>query len=225
MGLKDLFFPKQCVGCGKMGEWVCSGCSVGMWEEEQICPACRRASRYGLLHSGCRSPLDGLACLWAYEGMTKKLVSKIKYGGYYDYLAELMFHMQSSMFIERTELHFFSKFLETRPIVVPVPLHKNRLRKRGFNQAELIADRLAEARKLDRPNLLERIIDTQQQVGRDRKERLEAMQGAFAVKVVIAPSTVLLVDDVWTTGATMTEAAKVLRVAGTEKVWGFVLAR
>src|SRR3989344_1827847 len=100
----DLLFPKKCVGCGKMGEYVCNDCQVGMWEEEQ---------------------LPGLTCLWAYEGLARKLISKAKYDGRYDYLKFLIFN--------------FREFLKEKPVVVPVPLHENRLRERGFNQAEIIA--------------------------------------------------------------------------------------
>ena len=69
----DLLFPKKCVGCGKMGEYVCNDCQVGMWEEEQ---------------------LPGLTCLWAYEGLARKLISKAKYDDRYDYLKFLIYNFQ-----------------------------------------------------------------------------------------------------------------------------------
>ncbi|MDP1743774.1 MAG: hypothetical protein Q8L51_03225, partial [Candidatus Amesbacteria bacterium] len=69
MNFLDFLFPKKCIGCGKLGEYVCETCSVGMWEEEQ---------------------LPGLTCLWAYEGLARKLISKAKYDGRYDYLKFLI---------------------------------------------------------------------------------------------------------------------------------------
>lgn len=209
------------MGCGKVGEYVCQECEVGVWEEEQICPICCRNSRYGLKHIYCHKThtLDGLICLWAYEGIVRKLIHKIKYKYYFDYLQEFSF-------IDKPEFAQFKKFLQTRPSVVPVPLYEKRYRKRGFNQAEIIADYLAKNWKIEAINLLTRIRDTGQQVGRLKKERLENMAGAFKIsKLSNLPENVLLVDDVWTTGATMSECCKILKQKGVKKVWGLVLAR
>ena len=214
-------FPKKCVGCGRMGKYICEDCSVGIWEEEQICPGCRRNSRYGLMHERCIGPLSGLTCLWAYEGLARKIIMKAKYKGYYDVLTELL--VTNDQLSGRTEFFYFNKFLDTKPVVVPIPLHANRLRKRGFNQAEMIA-RLVASHGVS--NMLIRVKDTGQQVGRERSERLKTMENAFRiVSGKEIPKAVLFVDDVWTTGATMIEAAKVLKKAGVAKIWGFVLAR
>src|SRR3989304_8658819 len=88
----DVVFPKKCVGCGKMGGYVCEKCDVGLWEEEQICPTCGRASRYGLRHQYCKEAwsMEGLTCFWAYEGIAQKLIKQAKYKFYYDYLGELL---------------------------------------------------------------------------------------------------------------------------------------
>jgi len=226
MGLKDLLFPKKCVGCGKMGSYVCSNCSVGMWEEEQICPICCRNSRYGLRHEKCRGGLLGLTCLWAYEGLTRKILQKIKYGGFYDELNGIW--AMGDEFWTRPEFYFFNKFLESKPTIVPIPLHPNRMRKRGFNQAELIGRSFAERYKLSLDSqFLIRVKDTGQQVGRSREVRLENMANAFAVnsKFKDLNSNILLVDDVWTTGATINSASKVLMKSGVDKIWGLVLAR
>lgn len=221
--IQELLFPKKCIGCGKFGGYVCQECEVGMWEEEQICPSCCRNSRYGLLHPTCTGPLDGLTCLWVYEGLTRKLIQKIKYGGFYDSLEFLISNFKLS---NQPEFFNFLKFLNQKPVVVPIPLHTNRLRKRGFNQAEMIANLVARSWTLDARNLLIRTKDTSQQVGKTRNERLKSMDGAFALKSSIKDlGSILLVDDVWTTGATMSEAAKVLKKTGCSQVWGFVLAR
>jgi ComF family protein len=197
---------------------------VGMWEEEQICPVCRRASRYGLRHKYCSKPwtMEGLTCLWAYEGITRKLVTKSKYKGYFDYLRE--FTMHNEQFINGPEMAYFWEFLKQRPVLVPVPLHPVREKKRGFNQAEIIARIVGKEWGLDISNLLVRTKDT------GREERLKEMEGAFKTSPSIpllnlGEGRVLLVDDVWTTGATMSECAKVLRQAGVRQVWGWVLAR
>lgn len=174
-----------------------------MWEEEQ---------------------LPGLTCLWAYEGLAKKLIAKAKYDGRYDYLKFLISNFE---FRNKPEFSNFQKFIETKPVVIPVPLHKNRLRERGFNQAEIIAKAFASRHKLAyNSHLLYRVKDTGHQVGRTRIERLKALENAFTLRPESCIlNSVLLVDDVWTTGATMNECKKTLLKAGVKKVWGFVLAR
>lgn len=197
-----------------------------MWEEEQICPSCCRNSRYGLRHQYCRGDLEGLTCLWAYEGITRKLISQSKYRFYFDYLRQ--FTISKFQFTNNLQFGQFSNFLNTKPVVVPVPLHARRERERGFNQAGIISKLVARGWGLGTSDLLVRVKDTEQQVGKKREDRLGAMIGAFELKrntSYVTPDTVVLVDDVWTTGATLRECAKVLKKAGAERVWGLVLAR
>ncbi len=169
--------------------------------------------------------MDGLTCFWTYEGLTRKLITKVKYNFYFDYLRE--FIILNSELLKRTEFTYFNRYLELKPAAVPIPLFEKRLKERGFNQAEVIAKTLEKQWGLDTNNLLVRVKDTGRQVGRTREERLKAMEGAFEInhKSQISNDKVLLVDDVWTTGATMREAAKVLKQTGTRRVWGLVLAR
>jgi competence protein ComFC len=221
--LLDLVFPKKCVGCGKVGGYVCRDCEVGMWEEEQICPVCTRASRYGLRHRYCRESgsIEGLICFWAYEGIAQKLIKQAKYRFYYDYLGELLAGIGT-----RPELEYFYSFLKEGPLVVPVPLWPKREKERGFNQAEVIAKMVGKQWGLNTGNLLVRVKDTGHQTGRSRRERLEAVKDAFKLKIDgLLAKTILLVDDVWTTGATMRECTRVLKRAGVGRVWGLVLAR
>jgi len=223
----DLVFPKRCVNCGRWGEYVCEECQVGMWEEEQICPTCCRNSRYGERHKYCRGELEGLTCLWAYEGIARKLITKAKYSGQFDVLEFLIsnFPFDSA---QGEQFFYFKKFLETNPIIVPVPLHPKREKERGFNQATIVASLIANRYSLVVKNLLTRVKDTGRQVGKKREERLKAMSGAFELSrdtPYVIPNTILLVDDVWTTGATLRECAKVLRRGGAKQVWGLVLAR
>ena len=206
---------------------MCSECEVGMWEEEQICPTCCRNSRYGERHKYCRGDLEGLTCLWAYEGIARKLITRAKYSGQFDVLEFLISNFQ---FSNKPEMFKFSKFIEMGPVMVPVPLYPKRERERGFNQAEIVSQVVAKLVNLRSVNLLIRIKDTGRQVGRERKLRLEVMSGAF--NITPRPplnlrwgANILLVDDVWTTGATLRECAKVLKKAGVDSIWGLVLAR
>lgn len=236
MGILDLIFPKKCVGCGRVGNYVCQECELGMWEEEQICPICCRLSRYGLRHTYCKPAwaMEGLVCFWAYEGIARKLITKAKYNYYFDFLKYSS--LLTTQYLLRPEFAVFVDFLKDNPIMIPVPLYKKRLVERGFNQAEIITNIISKQWKVGTGNLLLRVKDTGRQVGRTREERLKAMEGAFKFKMCnpsagraglqfSIPEKVLLVDDVWTTGATMRECTKVLKMAGIKKVWGMVLVR
>lgn len=116
-----------------------------------------------------------------------------------------------------------------KPLLVAVPLHKNRRRSRGFNQAELIA---RAARKRLRPELeladvLVRQRETISQVGLSREERIENMRDAFRVSDAarVKGRSVFVIDDVMTTGTTLSECARVLKQAGAERVWAATVAR
>ena len=121
---------------------------------------------------------------------------------------------------------------DARLLVVPAPLFPAKLRQRGFNQAELIARaglKLSPSREryLLCGNLLERTRDTQSQTGLTPHQRRANLRGAFRVKdrEQVSGREVLLVDDVFTTGATASECARVLRRAGATRVWVATVAR
>jgi ComF family protein len=121
---------------------------------------------------------------------------------------------------------------EGKPVVVvPVPLHARKMRQRGFNQAELIARaalKTAHSAKLVlEAKLLERRRETQSQIGLSRHQRRENIRGAFAVvkPEKIAGSSCLLVDDLFTTGTTVSECARILLRAGASNVWVATVAR
>jgi ComF family protein len=116
---------------------------------------------------------------------------------------------------------------ESIEVVCPVPLHEARLRERGFDQSELIAEVVADS--IDRPlrPLLQRTRPTLPQVGLPVQSRAANVRGAFEARLqeVIEDKRVLLIDDLYTTGATLAECARVLRRAGAAEVRAFTLAR
>ena len=116
------------------------------------------------------------------------------------------------------------------PLIVPVPLHASKRGERGFNQAELLVR--AAAKRLPKPfkvaaGLLKRERPTQSQVGLTREERVANMRDAFRVTDPqrVKGATVVVVDDVMTTGTTVSECARVLKKAGAERVWAATVAR
>ena len=111
--------------------------------------------------------------------------------------------------------------------LVPVPVHRERLRERGYNQAELIARAMGSAVGLPVIDRLERVRPTTKQHRLDRAARLANLRAAFSVRAAATsmPAAVIVVDDIVTTTATLEACASVLRSAGVREVYGFAVAR
>ena len=182
----------------------------------------------GLTHPVCRSPhsIDGVFPSLVYKGIVKKLVYTFKYP---PYITDLLSQLEALLYegiIQKEGLH---TILQKQPVFVPIPLHKNKLRKRGYNQSALLAKALAKRFALPMIPLLERNKDTKTQVGLSKEERQKNIQNAFRIAPKYSGSikqyeTVILVDDVVTSGSTLKECAKVLKRAGVKQVWAVTLA-
>lgn len=123
----------------------------------------------------------------------------------------------------------FYPLLQKESVFIPIPLHKKKLRKRGYNQAELLAKGLSKHFNIPIVDCLQRVKETKTQVGLAKEERAENIKDAFAIKPAFLEQIrgfqqVFLIDDVATSGATLREAAKVLKKAGVKSVWGLTLA-
>lgn len=198
----DFLFPKFCAGCGEEGQWLCERClPVANFTQEE------RGDFY----------LDGIASLFIYEENTiSRLIKMFKY----DYLMEIAGIFKK--IIDNTDLHNIWRDF----VIIPAPLHARRERERGFNQSEIIANLFAEKFGLSVNKNLRRVIYTAQQAKLSAEERKLNLENAFvwADQTKLAPKKILIVDDVFTTGATMQECAKVLKNSGAKIVWGLVLA-
>lgn len=191
------------------------------------CPVCRHPSIQGRVHTSCRAKfgLDGLISLYVYRGLMKQIIKKVKYRYAYRIFHDFLQHVSFGHIKESIGGIYANSML-----VVPIPLHISRLHERGFNQSELIAHYLGKQLlwKTD-THVLERIRKTTPQVEmKNRKERMQNVQSAFSIKeinFISKHATVVLVDDVYTTGATMQSAAFVLKQHGVRTVWGFTLAQ
>ena len=157
---------------------------------------------------------------YAYEGVIKELVHQFKYKNK-DYLDKAL-----SAFM----INFIKEYnlpVDYIDYILPVPLHKNRLREREFNQAELLGKRIAEEfnKKLAGETLL-RHVNTKTQTELDMRERMENVRGSFSVKdaALVKGKNLLLVDDVFTTGSTASECALALKNSGAGIVFVLTLA-
>ena len=201
--LKDVFWPRTCAvrGCGcpsdRPGSYICSRCHAELpWHD-------------GFLKSA-----------FAYLEPVVQLVNDFKFSGAEHLTADFAGAMETAF----RKKHDAS----AADLVVPVPLHPKRLSRRGYNQSALLAEAFAEriGRLCDGTSLV-RVRDTAHQSRLTGEERLKNLKGAFKV---VDPSrirgrTVVLVDDVMTTGATVGECSAALYAAGAHKVIPFVLAK
>jgi len=239
MSLLDLVFPKHCVSCGKAGNYFCPKCLTMIKRVRQICPVCERPTPFGQTHTFCRTrnSLDGLISLFTYEGIIRGAIHKLKYKFVTDLESEFWKIIQSSLEKRGEEILVLKRFIssesnlfiaEEKPVIVPIPLYWYKEHFRGFNQSSLFGKRLASCFSLsfsDKIFVRSRSVPSQTKL--TQKEREENVKGIFKVGATAPGSlpNVLLVDDVWTTGATMKEATITLKSAGVKRVWGLTVAR
>ncbi len=209
---------KVCSICGERVLSIYAECdAAGL----RTCPVCRRIDH----------PFHRAVAYGSYDGGLRELIHLLKYNGVHPAAAVLGRMLAESIAV--LEPAFDRPRMFSPPIaVVPVPLFKTKFRQRGFNQAELIAKaalKLLPARASFElvTGLLQRTRDTHSQIGLTGHQRRENLRGAFAVPCAseIIGREVLLVDDVYTTGATASECARVLRRAGASQVWVATVAR
>jgi len=230
MGLLDIFFPKKCVGCGKFGDYICFSCFTKLSTSvAPRCLICGKNSFDGMTHPTCvgKYTIDGYFAGLNYKGIVKKLLYQFKYK---PYLTDLHTTLTDLLHDALIQDELFHNLLKTQPIVVPIPLSKIKLRKRGYNQSKLLAKSLGKRLGLSVQDLLIRTKETKPQYGLKREEKIVNMKDAFGVNEKIKNKneklgTILLVDDVLTTGSTLLEAAKILKRSGCKKVYGVVLAQ
>lgn len=212
--LFELIAPDECLGCGTEGKCLCFGCEEkSTIAKVPACVMCNKQNTDNRVCKRCRAKtsISGASIAYRYSGITKDLISRMKYENGRSvarYFAALL---------PRVEL-------SCEQVVCCVPCDGPSRRARGYDQAELIAKHYARFNHLKYRNILLR-IEHKKQVGRSRQERFKNVQGNFEAKGDIQGLNVILIDDVITTGATISECAKTLRLAGAKKVWAVAVAK
>ncbi len=225
--IADILFPPLCPVCRfdveKRG--ICEDCLSRFRKIEG--PSCTRCGKPFAEPDGddhpCGSciikepPFHRAESLYHYEGVLAEAVRRMKYS------------KKSHIAI------FLGDLMASHPmvssgydIVVPVPLHIRRLRERGFNQSQLLAERIGKKHLIDvDPLIMKRSRPTAPQAGMNSKERMLNVKGAFTLRdgAEVRGGRILLVDDVYTTGATVCECCRVLKKGGAERVDVLTLAR
>jgi len=219
----ELFYPTRCVNCGKYGLYLCSECYKKIdFCRTAVCFYCGKISNNGNICPSCkrknRSFLKSVIWVGQYDGVLKELIHSYKYSAVID-IAPLLSEMVAQVLENK------GGFNEC--IIVPVPIHKKRQIVRGFNQCEEIARLVSKRLNLRGGLVLERIINTKSQIGLNRGERQENIKGSIICRdqELIEGRSVVLIDDVATTGATLNECAKSLKEAGAKSITAVIIAR
>lgn len=216
------FLPAQpCVLCGAMshhGIW-CAACEADLpYLDAGHCPVCALPSSQGEMCGHCLKnppPFSQTTAVFGYRYPINKLIQMMKYGDQLP-LAHA-FALQLARKVDLTE----------RPdYVIAMPLHPTRLRERGFNQSLLIAQTLAHRHSLRLlPTACERIRATEPQTSLPKDQRAKNMRGAFQCHVDLTGKHIALVDDVLTTGASLSALAAAVQTCGATKIENWVVAR
>jgi len=186
----------------------CAGCGREVWRGAPPGFRCQDCARD-------QPRIDGIRAAARYEGPIRTAVHRLKYDG----RRAIAGHLASYLAAAAAALPIDA--------VVPLPLHPNRQRIRGYNQSELLARELAAQLGLPLVLAAARIRETEDQIGKNRRQRQQNVKGAFACTgpSLVAGRRVLLVDDVCTTGSTLFACAAPLLQAGAASVWGLAVAR
>jgi len=215
----DLLYPQFCFNCGQEGSYLCEDC-------QSILGVLNTHQKY-TTHPSVGGLKDLYFALPYQETLIKNLIQKFKYQPFVKGLAISL----TSLIITHFQL------LDNKPnfsgfTLIPVPLEKSKLKRRGFNQAEEIGKELARFLKIPLiPDCLVKIRETLPQVELSDQERKENVKDAFSINPVRCSLSngvdkkILLVDDIYTTGSTLEECAKVLKKAGAKEIIGIVVAR
>jgi len=232
-GALDLAYPPHCASCGRSlreaggNEFLCPACISDLpFVSDPRCPKCgHQLAEYTKDSPRCRS-CEGKSLFFVsatapfrYEGSVREMILQLKLGKQ-TFLALPMSHYL-------TEHVGRCGTMAGIDAVQPVPLHWRRALKRSFNQSQLIAEQAAQHFHLPLVNALKRTVATPSQTAVGRLQRMENMRGVFALrkKAGIDGKTLLLIDDVLTTGATCAECSRVLMKGGAKAVYVATVAR
>lgn len=218
--LLDFLFPPRCPDCRDYTE------GQGEW-----CPECRDKYTAPRLFLEAGSSLEAVFCLTPYEGAVKELLHRLKFRrdeGALPSLVKLMENIWDGEPAASQDFERFRAYIGKNPVFVPVALHPNRVKERGFNQTALIWQEFLTKRGCQWLEALERRRETKPQYTLNKKERVENVEGAFSLReeyrTLLKGRTVVLVDDIYTSGATLGACAHALKGAGAAGIAGLALA-
>ena len=218
----DFFYPRHCVGCGRVGSFLCLDCTKSLPRIlPPVCQKCGRPEVAGNFCPACwsaHSAVDSIRSPFRFDGVIRKAIHSFKYGNLRAICTDL----------SRLMFDYFQASELICDVVVPVPLHPRRLRQRGYNQSALLAREFSKLAhiKVDEDCLRRSKNSVPQTKTETVEERKANTIDAFVCQnEKLGTKRVLLIDDVCTSGATLDACAVALKVNGVESVCGLTLAR
>lgn len=206
----DFLFPPACSVCGKIDKnWLCTKCEKRVERLEKSCLVNIENKKY-----------EKLLYIFKYESLIRKLILRYKFSNK-AYLNNFFANI-----IVKNEQN--RKLLKEYDMIIPVPMHKKKMQKRGYNQTELVAEKMSKMLEIpSRNDILSKVINTTTQSKLGGKARQSNIQHAFFIKndIDVEDKKIILLDDIYTTGATSEECSRVLKEAGAEEILVLVLAK
>jgi ComF family protein len=206
----NILFPPACSVCGKIDKnWLCPKCKTRVERLEKSCIVDIEKKKY-----------EKLLYIFKYESLIRKLILRYKFSN-----KAYLNHFFANV-ISQNEKN--CKLLKQYDLIIPVPMHKKKMKKRGYNQTELVANELEKNLNIPaRNDILSKVINTTTQSKLGGKARQSNIQHAFFIKndIEVEDKKIILLDDIYTTGATSEECSRVLKEAGAREVLVLVLAK
>ena len=205
-----LLFPPICSVCGKIDKnWLCSDCEKRVERLEKICLIDIKDKKY-----------EKLCYFFPYKSLIRKLILQYKFSN----KAYLNHFFANRITANEKKCEFLKQY----DLIIPVPMHKKKRQKRGYNQTELVANELEKSLGIPAQNdILYKVINTTTQSKLGGKARQINIQHAFFISndVKVEDKRIILLDDIYTTGATSEECSRVLKEAGAKEILVLVLAK
>ena len=215
--LADALYVPTCAGCDRRGSWLCGSCAAVVRPID--IPGCSRCGVISGMTCECAPlppELTRMRSVYPFAGWVREAIHRLKFDG-----ERARAPMLADQFTN------IADELVGVDGIVAVPMHPNRQRRRGFNQAELLARRVSEVFGIPVFDILRRVEDRGSQVGRIRQDRWLAIDGVFACtdRLTTRGRRLIVLDDVITTGATVSGCAQELVAAGAAEVRALSVAR
>jgi len=216
----DIIFPRQCINCSAIGAYLCKNCKKKLEPHPEICPYCHRYSKEYLTCIECRcnknNHLEGIIIPFAYTSLLKKLIIKLKYFHKKDIGSFLIERLAIALQANQTfQRHHTSSIMLQASCITFIPSHRYRhYCIKGYNQSELLAKKLSEQLHIPMVTLATKKKRTKTQASLDRNGRLHNLKNVFSLAKGISlrgNETILIIDDITTTGSTINELAKIVK--------------
>ncbi|OGZ62826.1 MAG: hypothetical protein A3H51_01395 [Candidatus Spechtbacteria bacterium RIFCSPLOWO2_02_FULL_38_8] len=223
--------PSFCYGCKKPKTYLCEDCfEIINYISHPICPHCKAALGMGKLREDCKRELNLnriFSCADYKDIRIRALIKDLKY----NYAFSLALPLSHFAYWWLLKHEYADEIKENIDLIIPVPLHKSKFKKRGFNHAEYLAKHLGALLNIPIANnfLIKTRSTKPQAEAKTKEEREENLKKVFSTtgppEAPVVGKNILLVDDVLTTGSTLRECAHVLRKNGAKEVWALTIAQ